>query len=78
MSDHDLKLVDADPSVGDQEKLLTDAEAAELLGLSDRRNPVGSIKWLVRTGRLKAIRIGPKTIRFSRSDLRKFVADSRR
>jgi len=57
--------------------LLTEAEAIDRLALGDRPNPVASIRWLVRVGRLKAVRIGRGILRYHPDDVAQFIEASR-
>ena len=50
-------------------RLLSEEEAIERLGLSDRRNPPGSLRWLMRVGKLTFVRLGKGLVRFSEEDL---------
>lgn len=60
------------PSIG-YEKLLTEDEAIDALGLGDRPNPLGALKWLVRMKRLSVVRIGRGIMRFRPQDISDFV-----
>ena len=60
------------PSIG-YEKLLTEDEAIDALGLGARPNPLGALKWLVRTKRLSVVRIGRGIMRFRPQDIADFV-----
>ena len=55
------------------EKLLTEDEAIDALGLGVRRNPLGALKWLVRTKRLSVVKIGRGIMRFRPQDISDFV-----
>jgi len=43
-------------NVGAIEKLMTDTQVIEMLGLQDRPNPKSSLKWLMRIGKLAYVR----------------------
>ena len=60
------------PSLG-YEKLLTEGEAIDALGLGVRPNPLGALKWLVRTKKLSVVRIGRGIMRFRAQDLSDFI-----
>ena len=51
------------------ERLLTESEAIEALGLIDRPNPGGALRWLLRTKRLGCVRLG-RILRFRPADIR--------
>ena len=55
------------------EKLLTEDEAIDALGLGARPNPLGALKWLVRTKKLSVVRIGRGIMRFRAQDLSDFI-----
>jgi hypothetical protein len=55
------------------ERLLTEAQAAWYLGLDDRPNPIGSLRWLCRTRRLTFVRLARGIRRFRQQDLNAFV-----
>ena len=69
MTATDLRVLSPDPPY---ERLLSEQEAVEALGLSDRPNPGGSLRWLIRTKRLGCVRLG-RILRFKLSDIREFV-----
>ena len=60
------------PSVG-YEKLLTEDEAIDALGLGVRPNPLGALKWLIRRKKLSVVRIGRGIMRFRVEDISEFV-----
>ena len=60
------------PSIG-FEKLLTEDEAIDALGLGVRPNPLGALKWIVRTKKLSVVRIGRGIMRFRAQDISDFV-----
>lgn len=57
--------------------LLTEDEAINFLGLSDRKNPLGALQWLCRSRRLGYVRVGRGIRRFTRADLKLFVEKQR-
>ena len=57
------------------ERLLSETQAIEALGLSDRPNPKGSLRWLVRKKCLPVVRIGKGILRFRPSDIARFIDD---
>lgn len=59
------------------ERLITETEAAEYLGLSDRTNAKGSLRWLMRSRKLAYVRLAKGIYGFRRSDLDVFI-ESRR
>ena len=59
------------------EPLLSETEAAEVLGLSDRKNPKGSLRWLMRTGRLAYVRLARGVYGFRREDVAACIEASR-
>jgi len=59
------------------EPLLSESEAAEALGLSDRPNPKGSLRWLMRTGRLGYVRLARGVYGFRREDITKCIEANR-
>lgn len=60
------------------ERLLTEAEAVEALGLSDRPNPAGALRWLIRVGKLKRIELGRGIISFRPADIAACIERSRK
>ncbi len=60
------------PGVG-YEKLLTEDEAIDALGLGVRPNPLGALKWLIRRKKLSVVRIGRGIMRFRVEDISEFV-----
>jgi len=65
----DLRLSDAGPL----EPLLSEAEAIRALGLQDRTKPGSSLRWLIRTGRLPAVRLARGVISFHSADIRNLI-----
>ena len=57
--------------------LLTETETIERLALGDRKNPVGALRWLVRTKKLKAVRIGRGILRYHPDDVQAFIDNAR-
>lgn len=55
------------------ETLLSEAEAIDRLGLGDRPNPIGALRWLTRTRRLAYVRIGRGIIRYRPGDVQRFI-----
>ena len=60
------------PGLG-YEKLLTEDEAIDALGLGVRPNPLGALKWIVRTKKLSVVRIGRGIMRFRPQDISDFI-----
>jgi len=56
-----------------QDRLLTEAEAIELLGLGDRPNPKAALRWLVRTRRVAHVDLARGIRRFKASDLAEYI-----
>lgn len=56
-----------------QTTLLTELQAIERLGLVDRPNPVGAIKWLVRCKRLRCVKVGRGIRRYHPDEVTKFI-----
>ena len=59
------------------ERLLSESEAIEALGLTERPNPKGSLRWLMRTGKLAYVRLARGIYGFRRSDLDALIQASR-
>ena len=55
------------------ERLLTEDELIDALGLHDRPNPRGAVRWLLRTKQLACVRIGRGIIRFRPGDVEAFI-----
>ncbi|MCH8853724.1 MAG: hypothetical protein IID41_13890 [Planctomycetes bacterium] len=55
------------------EKLLTEDEVINAFGLGVRPNPLGALKWLVRTKKLSVVRIGRGIMRFRPQDISDFI-----
>ena len=60
------------------EKLLTEAEAIDALGLGDRPNPPAALRWLVRVHKLPVVRLGRGILRFKPDDIASFIDRRRR
>ena len=60
------------PNLG-YERLLTEDEAVDALGLGNRPNPTGALRWLVRMKRLPHVRIGRGILRFRPQDIASFI-----
>jgi excisionase family DNA binding protein len=58
-------------SNGEDCQLLTAEEVAGLLGYEDR----ASVYKLVREGKLKAVKLGDKTVRVAREEVRRFIQE---
>jgi len=54
-------------------QLLSESEAIRALGLQDRQNPKGALRWLVRMKRIPAVRIGRGILSFHPSDVQTFI-----
>lgn len=59
------------------ERLLTEDEAVQALGLGDRKNPKGALRWLCRTKRLAYVAIGRGIRRYRPADLNAFIVQQR-
>ncbi len=59
------------------ERLMTQDEAIEALGLTDRPNPQGALRWLMRTRKLAYVRLARGIYGFRRADLAAFIEGSR-
>ena len=57
------------------ESLLSETQIIDLLGLTDRPNPKGSLRWLIRKKSLPVVRIGKGILRFRPSDVARFIDD---
>jgi len=51
-------------------ELLTPSEVASRLRLT-----IGTIKWYIQTGKLKAVKVGYRTIRITQKDLDEFIEE---
>jgi len=71
MSEGNLKLPNVGPTA--YESLLSEAQTIEALGLSDRPNPAGALRWLVRRKKLPVVRIGKGILRFKPSDVARLI-----
>lgn len=60
------------------ERLLTEMELIDLLSLHDRPNPAGTVRWLIRTKRLKVVRIARGILRFRPTDVQAFIQENHR
>lgn len=65
------------PVVTGYEKLLTETEAIDALGLGDRPNPGGALRWLCRMRRLTYIDVARGIRRFRAADVREFLERQR-
>ena len=54
-------------------RLLPESEAVEYLGLSDRPNPQGALRWLMRRRDLSYVRLAKGIYCFRRSDLDAYI-----
>ena len=63
--------------VCDDGRLMTEQEAIETLGLLDRANPRGALRWLMRTQRLAYVRLARGMYAFRPADLAAFIGASR-
>ena len=61
------------PNPTGYERLLTEDELVDALGLHDRPNPRGAVRWLLRTKQLACIRIGRGIVRFRPADVEAFL-----
>jgi len=57
----------------DYERLLSEEEAIDFLGLRGRPNPQGALRWLMRTRKVAYVRLGRGIIGFKRADLVAFA-----
>jgi len=73
MSDGIAKLVQGEDFRG----LLTDEEAIELLGLSNRKKPRRALRYLVREHGLPYVNLGRGNRRYRRTELYAFIDDRR-
>lgn len=55
------------------ERLLTKDELVDALGLHDRPNSRGAVRWLLRTKQLAVVRIGRGILRFRPPDVEAFI-----
>jgi hypothetical protein len=55
------------------ERLLTEDEAIDALGLHGRKNPRGALRWLIRQKRLGCVRLGRGIISFRPADIDAFI-----
>ena len=62
---------------GEVKHLLTEKQAIERLALTDRPNPKGSLRWLMRTRRLPFVRVARGITGFRQADLDAFVDANR-
>lgn len=60
-----------------QGRLLPEQDAIEYLGLHTRDNPKGSLRWLMRSGRLAYIRLAKGVYGFQQTDLDRFIEANR-
>ena len=59
------------------ERLLSQQEAIDFLGLDSRPNPQGALRWLLRTRKLAHVKLGRGIIGFRRDDLAALVERQR-
>jgi hypothetical protein len=59
------------------DRLLSEAEAIEALGLKDRKNPRSALRWLMRTRKLGYVRLARGIYGFRREDLAALVEAGR-
>ena len=59
------------------DRLLSEAEVIDLLGLQNRKNPRSALKWLMRTRRLAYYCLAKGINGFSREDVARFLAGRR-
>lgn len=59
------------------ERLLSEQEATEVLGLGARPNPKGSLRWLMRTRKLAYVRLARGIHGFRPADLTAFIQANR-
>ena len=71
MNEDPLKVDFGTPAVT-PEPLWSENQAIEALGLSDRPNPSGALRWLIRTKKLGCVRLG-RILRFKPTDIHQFV-----
>ena len=57
--------------------LLTEEEAIEFLGLSARPNPKGSLRWLMRTGKVAFVNLAKGINGFTEEDLQACIEQCR-
>ena len=58
-------------------RLLPEQDAIDFLGLHTRDNPKGSLRWLMRSGRLAYVRLAKGIYAFRQADLDSFIEASR-
>ncbi len=59
------------------ERLMSEQEAIDFLGLGERPNPKGALRWLMRTRKLAYVKLARGIYGFRRGDLGAFVEASR-
>ena len=59
------------------DKLLTEQDAIDILGLHVRPNPRGALLWLCRKRKLAHVRVAQGILRFRMSDLQEFIDKQR-
>ncbi len=59
------------------EKLLTEAEVIDALGLHQRPNPKGALRWLVRTRQIGCVKTGRGIFMFAPEDVQAFIDKNR-
>jgi hypothetical protein len=55
------------------ERLLSEREAIDILGLGERPNPGSALRWLMRTGKLAYVRVARGIYGFRGEDLAAFI-----
>ena len=55
------------------EPLLSEAQAVEYLGLQNRPNPEGSLRWLMRTRKIAYVKLARGIYGFRRNDLDEYI-----
>ncbi len=53
--------------------LMTENEVVELLGLKDRPNPQGALRWLMRTGKIGYVKLAKGIYGFRRQAIEAFI-----
>jgi len=59
------------------ERLRSEDEAINFLGLAGRPNPKGALRWLMRVGKLGYVRLGRGIYGFRQADLEAFIDRNR-
>ena len=58
------------------DRLISEKKAVEILALSDRPNPKGALRWLMRTRRLPYVRLARGVIGFRPDDIQDYINSS--